>query len=59
MADSVIHVSHYPSSIPSRVCLICDTLEYPDSMFSTNIGWICPECANRIKRVIYPEVDNG
>lgn len=59
MADNVIHVSPCPPHIPSRVCLICGTLEYPGSMFSTNIGWICPECANRIKRVIYPEVDNG
>lgn len=43
---------------PSRICLICNKLEFPNAIWSTEIGWICPECAKRIKRIIYNKVDN-
>ena len=46
-------------SIPSRVCLICGKLEFPNAMLCTEIGWICPECAEQIKRMIYKGNDDG
>lgn len=48
-----------PMSIPSRICLICRKLEFPNAMLCTEIGWICPECAERVKRMIYKGDDNG
>ena len=65
MADkvTVLHTGvnsvHTPMSMPSRICSICRKPEFPNAIMSTEIGWICPECASRIKRMIYPEVDNG
>ena len=41
----------------SRVCSICDKFEHPESVWGKDETWICPECASRIKRMIYPEVD--
>lgn len=44
---------------PTRVCSICDKMENPKATTETGMAWICPECAGRIKKLIYPEVDNG
>ena len=65
MADEVkvlhteVNSIHTPMSIPSRICLICRKLEFPNAMLCTAIGWICPECAERIKRMIYKGDENG
>lgn len=42
---------------PSRVCSICNKFEHPESIWGKEETWICPECASRIKRMIYPEAD--
>lgn len=61
MADEVevLHTGAYsvntPMSVPSRICLVCNKLEFPNATLCTEIGWICPECAKRIKQMIYKE----
>lgn len=61
MADKVkaLHTEvnrvHTPMFTPSRICLICRKMEFPNAEICTEIGWICPECAVRIKRLIYKE----
>lgn len=42
----------YAESMPSRICLICKKLEFPNAELLTEIGWICPECTKRIKQMI-------
>ena len=40
-------------------CTICGKLsDEAATLFKTGI-WICPECAKRIKKLIYPETTNG
>ena len=60
MADEHIEVNsvHQTVFMPSRLCLICRKLEFPNAMMCTEIGWICPECAERIKRMIYRGEDD-
>jgi len=65
MADEVkvlhtgVNSVHTPMSMPSRICLICRKLEFPNAEVCTEIGWICPECAKRIMRMIYKGDDDG
>lgn len=40
---------------PTKQCLICDKLENPNANMVHNAGWLCPECKNRLKRVLYPK----
>ena len=39
--------------IPSRICLVCDKLEHPDSSIA-DIGkvWICDECKKTLREII-------
>lgn len=52
---SEVNSVNLPVSTPSRICLICRKLEFPNAMMCTEIGWLCPECTDRIKRIIYKE----
>ena len=40
---------------PTRICSICGLQEDPEATFAHSLAWICPECAQRIKKLIYPE----
>ena len=40
---------------PTRICSICDFKEDPKATLAHGLAWICPECARRIKKLIYPE----
>ena len=40
---------------PSHICTICGKWEYEGADVCTTAQWICPECADRIKRLIYPK----
>ena len=55
----LLRKNYTPMSMPSRICLICRKLEFPNATLCTEIGWICPECAERIKRMIYKGNDDG
>ena len=64
MADEIkvlrgVNSAHMTMSMPSRICLICGKLEFPSATLCTEIGWICPECAERIKQMIYKGNDDG
>ena len=39
----------------SRTCFICEKNENDNSIFTIREAWICPECKERLKRVLYPE----
>jgi hypothetical protein len=39
--------------LPSHECCICGKFEYPKSQLIYNATWVCPECAKRIKYLIY------
>lgn len=44
---------------PTRACSICNFKENPESNLIYDIGWICPECKQRLKKILYPENKNG
>lgn len=44
---------------PTRACSICNFVENPESNLIYNIGWICPECKQRLKKILYSENNNG
>ena len=54
---------YIPKTMPkcptSHICTICGTYEYPESDVCTTELWLCQECVNRIKRMIYKGNDNG
>lgn len=39
----------------SHVCTICGEREYPGGDIVDTTLWICPECAGRIRKMIYEE----
>ena len=41
--------------VPSRVCAICSKWEAPCSMYLSSETWLCRECVDRLKRILYPE----
>lgn len=36
----------------SRICTICGKMEYPQSGTATTMTWLCPECAEKIGKLI-------
>ena len=45
-----------PIMPPTRQCLICEALENPNADFvNTFSAWICQECKNRLKQMLYPK----
>lgn len=39
---------------PTRQCLVCDALENPKANL-INGFWLCPECKERIRKLLYKE----
>ena len=40
---------------PTKQCLICGKFENPNANTVHDVGWLCPKCKNRLKRVLYPK----
>lgn len=41
---------------PTRICSVCDTNEFKDaSLCYEDKFWLCPECLNRLKKLLYKE----
>lgn len=38
--------------VPSHICAICGCYENPGSKVASKATWICPECAEKIKKLI-------
>ena len=43
--------------LPTKQCLICGKFENPNASTVRDVGWLCPECKNRLKQVLYPKED--
>ena len=39
----------------SYICTICEKSSNPECNVASKGLWICPECAERIKKLIYPK----
>lgn len=37
------------------ICTICEKSSDPKCLVASKGLWVCPECAERIKKLIYPE----
>ena len=37
---------------PTKRCLICDKLENPNAHMVHEAGWICPECKDKLKKIL-------
>ena len=49
----------YAVSEPTMMCSICGVKKDPDVTAVYGYAWICPECASRIKKLIYKEISDG
>lgn len=43
---------------PTKRCLICDKLENPNAHMVHETGWICPECKDKLKKILSPPQTN-
>lgn len=39
---------------PTKQCLICGEFENPNASTVSDVGWLCPKCRSRLKRMLYP-----
>lgn len=37
---------------PTRACLFCEKLENPDANLVNGGAWLCPECKEKIRKLI-------
>lgn len=40
---------------PSHVCAVCDALEIPGAEIASGGFWICPECKQKLRRLMEVE----
>jgi len=53
--SAIIKKTEWSIMPPTRQCLICEKLENPNADIVTLVGWICPECKNKLQRMISRE----
>lgn len=50
----VVKIDPFPECdlTPSRICSICDQMEYKEAHICDGRTWICPSCAQKIGELI-------
>ena len=51
-ANAIPHPPVFDLEPPTRKCCLCDILENPKATAVYAYTWICPECVEKLKRVI-------